>query len=308
MGLNMRKILIAGILLIGFVVSGKAQQWHFAFATGFNIGVPGTTYQHIHNYRYSPAWGYVVDDQKGYGNSLGQGIPFDLEVGRTWRSGIMAGLMFGYSHGLASEHEGMNEYTTGDETFRITTSGRYFHLSPYLGMYKRVKRWGLLARVAPMFAFVDVVGTSNQFTPPLNGQLNGDEYFWRREYSGPVSVGVKCGFEVEYNFLSGPAVFVGLMYTHLDYSPTSSEVTEYLHNKNDALADLAPIDRYSEYSNEKTLTYTINSDGTINWDDDPQKPYNGLRFDFPFDNLAVRIGVRYHLKSREEKKGAEVKK
>lgn len=304
----MRTLLLTSMILMSLASPGMAQQWHFAFATGFNIGVPGSTYQHVHNYRYSPAWGYVVDDVQGHDNSLGQGIPFDLEVGRTWRSGIMAGLMGGYALGLAAKYEGMNEYATGDETFSVSFSGHYFHLSPYLGMYRRVKRWGLLARVAPVIGFVDVEATSDQFTPPLNGQLNGDEYFWRREYSGPVSIGVKCGFEVEYNFLTGPAVFVGLMYTHLNFSPTRSEVTEYLHNKNDALAELDPIDRYSEYSNEQTHTYTINTDGTINWDDDPQKPYKGLRFSFPFDNLTVRIGVRYHLRSADENKGADAKK
>gem|GEM_PF-3999960 len=156
-----------------------------------------------------------------------------------------------------------------------------------------------------MIAFLNVDRTHEQFTPPLNGQLNGDEYYWRRENDGPVSIGVRCGLEVEYNFLVGAAVIMGLMYTHLDYSPTSSEVTEYLHNKTEALADLEPIDRYTEYSNEHTLTYTLNTDGTVNWDDDPQKPFKALRFDFPLDNLAVRLGVRYYLKGGAEKNGAD---
>jgi|GEM_PF-6964360 len=106
------KRLLTILLLPATAKQADAQQWHFAFATGFNIGLPGSTYQHIHNYRYSPTWGFVVDELRGYDNSLGQGIPFDLEVGRTWKSGIMAGLMCGYAHGLSLSYDGLNEYTT----------------------------------------------------------------------------------------------------------------------------------------------------------------------------------------------------
>ncbi len=277
-----------------------AQKFFIGVQSGVNIGLPDAQHSAYHNYRYSAAVSQVKDELESYSNSLGSGLPIDLEFGYTGKSGLSFGLAGGYLHGLKYTIEFGNTYYSSEDKYKHHFSGKYFHISPFLGIYKRWKQVGFSLKVAPLIAFANYKIVTDAELASVNG-LSGDVIYSVRKYEGPVSIGMRANFDVEYLFpkKSNKAIFFGLTYTHLSFSPTSSELVEYQVHGNDELASLTTRNRYSEYSTNQTVSYEV--DGGDNWTRDENEPYKGNRFDIPFDNLAINIGFRIYFNRKSDK-------
>lgn len=291
----MKKLLFI-IVSVSFVsLSTQAQYFSIGVQTGFGIGIPDVTYGQYSTLRYSSAWGYIVDELQGVNKSLGQGVPIDLEFGYSGSTGIAFGLTVGYQHGLNHKTEyGIQYYADKDER-SVTYQGRYFHASPYLGLYKRWNKWGFSVRLYPVFAFPSFSTTTNVQLPDNSNGTDGDRFYFLRKYKGPLTVGFKGSFDFEHLINDGKqAVFFGVSYTHLSFSPNSSELTEYEVNGHDKLSQLTTNERYSEYSNNQEVRYNFNPDGSINWNQLPDQPRKAYKFDVPFNNFAFNIGFRLY--------------
>lgn len=273
----------------------NAQYFTLGVQTGFGIGTSNETYGYYSTLRYSNAWGHVVDELGAVTKSLGHGVPVDVEIGYVGGIGLAFGISGGYQHGLATSIDHSAVYYDTEDVRKDTYQGHYYHISPYLGLYRRWKKWGFTVRAYPVFAFVSFRRQADiQLRDESNG-TDGDKLLYIREFKGPITVGFKGSFDVEHVFKSGKqALFIGLSYTHLSFSPTSSEVTTHERNNMDELASLDPVDRSTEYSNSHSITYDFNLDNTINWNQAEDKPYKAYRFNVPFDNLAINLGVRFY--------------
>lgn len=297
------KLLIGTLLLVVTTnFNCRSQYFTLGLQTGFGIGIPDATYGTYSTLRYSAAWGYVVEELNGSNSSLGQGLPVDIEFGYASGSGITFGVSGGYVYGLKqSVSYGVQYYADKDER-TATYKGHFFHASPYLGVYKRWQRWGFSLRAYPLFAFPKFSVTTDIQLPNNPNGTKGDSYQFIREYKGPLTVGFKGSFDIEHIFKSEKqAIFFGISYTHLSFSPNSSEVTTYQVNGHDDIESLSTNDRYSEYSNVQEITYDFNPDGSINWTQHENEPYKNFKFDIPFDNFAFNIGFRLYF-NRPSKK------
>jgi hypothetical protein len=292
----MKLKLFATLLPLALLVSnGYAQYYTVEAQTGFGIGIPGATYGYYSTLRYSAAWGHVVDELNGVSKSLGQGIPINIELGYTGVTGLSFGISSGYQHGLTTSTKYGTKYYDDEDVREAKHQGRYFHISPYLGMYKRWKRWGFTVRLYPLFALPSFKVTTDIQLPDESNGTKGDHFLYVREFKGPLSVGFKGSFDIEHIFKSEKqAIFFGFNYSHLSFSPKTSEITTYDMNGHDDMSSLTDNNRLAEYSNDQEITYDFNPDGSINWNQDDDKPHKGYKFDVPFDAFAFTIGVRFY--------------
>ena len=286
------------IIALSFIATpSSAQYFTIGIQGGFSAGLPDATYWNYSTLRYSNAWGYVVDDIQGLSKSLGRGVPVDIEIGYAGGIGVSFGISAGYQHGLPASISYGIKYYSSEDLRTATFQGRYYHVSPYIGMYRRWKRWGFTAKLHPVFAFASFERkTEVQREPEPNG-TDGDRYLFIRKYTGPVTVGFKGSFDIEHVFKSGKqALFFGLSYTHLSFSPKRSGVTTYELNGKDDLASLSTVNREADYSNNQAVTYNFNPDGSINWNQDENQPFKTTRFDIPFDALSFNMGIRFYFR------------
>jgi hypothetical protein len=293
------KLPLVFLFFILLVPEGQAQYYTIGVQTGFGIGIPGSTYGQYSTLRYSAAWGHVVDELNGVSESLGQGIPVDVEFGYAGISGLSFGISGGYQHGLSTSTTYGTKYYDDEDLREAIYKGQYFHISPYLGMYKRWQRWGFTVKLYPLFALPSFKVTTDVQLPNESNGFKGDHFHYIREFKGPLSIGFRGSFDIEHIFKSErQAIFFGFNYSHLSFSPKTSELTTYEMNGRDDLSSLTDNDRLAEYSNNQEITYDFNPDGSINWNQIDDKPYKAYKFDVPFDAFAITIGVRFYFKRK----------
>ncbi|MBI1287963.1 MAG: hypothetical protein GC178_10325 [Flavobacteriales bacterium] len=291
----MTRTFLTYVLILLSGTSASAQYFSIGVQSGFGIGIPDATHGNYSTLRYSAAWGYVVEKYNATNKSLGQGVPVEIEFGYAGKSGISFGLTGGYLYGLKqSVNYGIEYYADKDER-KATYQGHCFYAAAYLGMYKRLKNWGFSLRAYPLFTFPKYLRTTEIQLPDNPNGTAGDNYMFVREYKGPMTVGFKGSFDIEYLLGNGTkAVFFGFSYTHLSFSPSKSEVTTYEKNRHDDISSLTTNERYAEYSNSQEVTYDLNPDGSVNWTQHADQPYKDYKFDVPFDNFAFNLGFRFY--------------
>lgn len=279
-----------------FLISISCQAQHFSIGiqSGFATGIPDAQHHAYSTYRYSAATSNVVEELESVNSSMGMGVPVNLELGYTTKFGLSFAVAGGYSHGLGFNVIRKDIYDNGEDVYEHTFTGNYFHVSPTIGMLIRVKRIGLSLKAGPSVAFVNY---KNEINASILANQNGrtDEHYWLRSYKGPVTIGAKVNFDVEC-FLKNErfSLLFGIGYTHLSFSPTSSELEVYQVNRRDNIESLSTNERYAEYENNQTINYPVDIDGNVDWNQNKDEPYQGYRWDVPFDNLAINIGFKVY--------------
>jgi hypothetical protein len=274
MKLLILKIWISSIVLIIVITNTVSAQ---SFYTSINAG---------YGFMVSGMNGYGADmfnkktDEKGRYReaidfSLGEGIYFGLDLGYKITEHIGAEIGLSYLKGEIYNFETSDLETVFDER---SIRGEIYRINPSLVISATEAMFTPFAKFGVVFGF----GTINH---TYKAGTNEQDF----KASEGMSIGVSGALGVEFKFLDNFSCFIQANSINMSYFPEKGEVTKWIENGKDVLAEKSVSEKQVKFTN-KIYEDQIGPDPNPN--QDPNQPREGLGTSYPFESFGINLGVK----------------
>jgi hypothetical protein len=254
---------IALILLALSIVIAHAQKSSVKLQVGYGLPLAGSTLS-----SNSSQNGNIYSASNVSG-SLGSG--FTIEAGYTYSFAPLISAQVDFTYLAGKEY---SSTTTGSAYLSTESfSGNFVQMAPLVRFDVGEGKIHPYAAVGPVFGFGSMKNKSYE-------DNDGGTIDQETKFDGGVAIGTKSilGLELTKGNLG---FFVQATMVNMSYAPTKSEVTKYISNGTDMLAQLSTYQKQTEYKDSYT------SSGF-----DPNQPNQQLLHYFPMSSISLSIGAR----------------
>jgi len=296
------KIKLPFLLLLALLTSGSyAQKVYFKLNPSYSFGMKDQTLSYDYSLRYSAAANTIVEEYSNVRTSLGKGYMGSFAIGFKHSENVSSEYTFSYLSGKPSSFSETVHYYSGDEAYVTTVKANVMSLTPTLVFSATEKDWTPYLAAGLSINRITVKENTEFSSYFINGNTVIDA-----EYKGNYSIGftTKIGIINKINDLF--SVFGEFTYAHLNFSPTTKEVTSYTINKQDSLSTLKAYEIYTEYENEISIMYEDNGSG-FEEKRNMNKPREARKFNMPLSYFSFSIGVKMNIVSRNKINNAAIK-
>jgi len=287
----MKTLLLSFCLVLGSFTF--AQSIYLKAGGGFDLPVNSDSYfvwadqikpigDSIAFFRYHESIPFSLGGGKSFGGSVGVNInkylTFDLAVS--------------LSKSSSRKFEVKSDYTFPVEGFQVETNyditfdSKRLAFSPSLQVLIPVGYSTFYSRFGLIFANISMERTYNMsLYNNIPGYYPSEHLDTKEEFDKNNALGFVAGIGFEYYLADKVYLFGDISYNYLKYNPEASRYTLYNYMGNDELETMN--------TNEKEFVW-VNSYNDLE-NDDPDLPKKELTSSFPFDHIAVQIGIKYTL-------------
>lgn len=296
----MYKFLVCFLFVTASFTSGLAQRFQLGIETGYAFPLTDQTHNHTHEWRYSRAISSVVDQRNGVSASYGKGIPIDLNFGWVTKHGISYGVRGGYFHGLSSHYISKNIYYEHEDVWNYDHTATYFYAGPFLGLEKRISKFGIAVTLSPILASVKESRVITGMYRPDPNHERTEESLRKIEWSGNVQMGFNASLSLDYLVVKDLlAVSVSLAYTHLSVDQSKAETTTWEIDGENRMDDLSEAQRLTLYYDDVSIYYSQDPvTGLVTIEQDENEPTKSIKQGVPMDNLSLKFGLKFYINKK----------
>ena len=284
-------MMLLSLIVLTFSVANAQKIYLKAFGS-YHIGVKSDNYYLWANEAYPRGDSlYVFYNYAAIPYSLGKGVSFGGSIGITLNKYFEFDLAVMYAKSskqnfqmktkwdLGSGYYVKNTYDYSLEATRITISPTFQFRLP-VGFHYFYSKFGVL--------FANIKMTENNNYTGINNlpQYYPSDIVERTlEFDKNLSMGFVAGIGFEYYLGENFYAFTDVSYNFLKNVPESSKYTKYNYMGDDQLNTMTISEKEFEYVGSYSETDNIN----------PSKPSKRTFTSYPFDNIAVRLGLKFGL-------------
>lgn len=254
------KRLFIHILTIGFLFASfslSAQSFYFSLHGGYNMGLSKSTYHYL-----NPGGFYSLENLQTY--DYGDGIDFGMSAGYMFSENF--GLNLGLSYQKSQQFKFVLEET-------IHHHSEMFIINPGLVLSTGSSSFNPYARVGFVLGFGKITSIIDQ-----------DMLYRNEELYGGFGLGFNTALGMEYGINEKIKLFAECNLLSLSWAPERAKLVEYQVDGIDALDDLSTSRKEVDFENEYSQPYIL--DGL------EDMPMKALKYNYSFDNIGVRIGIK----------------
>lgn len=219
---------------------------------------------------------------------LGSGIPLNVRAGYMITNFVGADIGFNY---LIGNSKNLNYTSAGNDALTVTGQTRQARLNPAIifttGSDLVLSAYSRLGLVLP-------VGGVTTIDSSVPGAFRQDGFAVRHteEIKGRMSVGFSGAMGAQYHLYERMHIFAEVEAIHLGVRRRSGLTTRYSVAEQDALTNLPPYSRQTNYV--QLLTPTSNNP-ELNPNVDQNEPMDVLTSTTFFNSIGLNIGIKYRI-------------
>ncbi len=224
--------------------------------------------------------------------SLGGGKSFAGSVGVDINKYLTLDFAVSFSKSSSCEFEIKSDYTFPMEGYKVESNysivydAKSTSFTPSLHLKIPVGFSNFYSRLGLIFTNIQMERTyKRDLYNNIPGYYPSEHLYTNEVFDKNSSLGFTVGIGFEYYLANKFYLFGDVAYNYIKYVPESSRYTLYDYMGDDELETMS--------TNEKEFVYVSSYNDLDN--NDPDKPKQELKHSFPFDHIAIRIGVKYIL-------------
>jgi hypothetical protein len=225
---------------------------------------------------------------KNADSEMGGGIPVTVRAGYMINNYVGADIGFNYLIGNKTSH---TRISANDQVVNITGETRQARLNPAIVFSTNrdldLSAYSRLGLVLPLGGV-----TTMRYDVPASSTHNRANTIQTEEIRGRFGVGYSGTLGAQYRIYERMYLFAEVEAIHLAVRRTSSQVTFFSLNGNDALNQLNRYERETNYVNE--LTSTSNNPRT-NSNVNDNLPSDQLTSTTFFNSVGMNFGIKYRI-------------
>ncbi|MCH8903723.1 MAG: hypothetical protein IIA45_07400 [Bacteroidetes bacterium] len=288
----MKKVILLISFLIAFSqINSYAQGIYLKITPGYST--PTNMRSGFENYsiRYSYAISYVIEEHENINGGFGKGININGTIGYSKNKNLSFELESAFMRGLKFETTSRYIYYGSEDKFTSSYEAQLISFTPTMVLSTGQDKINAYMSNGLILGF-----------PSVKRELVYNGYDGREEqlnikYSTNLAKGLATKIRLESQLKNERIFFFAeISFTYLMYSPEKSEVTEYLIYGYDSTSVLNTSEKYTEYSDNFSVNYTIDEDtNQLIESYDRSKPYRAARIDMPFGNIRFNLGFKFKI-------------
>jgi hypothetical protein len=260
----MKKQLLLIVLALSISVGTWAQKSSVKLQVGYGVPLAGSSLSRNSSQSGSNYSSSIVS------GSLGSG--FTLEAGYTYSFAPLISAQVDFTYLAGKEYNSTQTASVFLQT--DSYSGNFFQMAPLIRFDVGEGQIHPYAAVGPAFGFGSM--KLKHYEDNDGGTLDEEE-----KYSGSVAIGTKSVLGLELS-KGNVGFYVQATMVNMSYAPSKSEITKYISNGTDMLAQMQTYQKVTEYKD------SISSNGQF----DPTQPSQQLFNYFPLSSISLSIGAR----------------
>jgi hypothetical protein len=291
----MKKIipLIIGSMLL--VTTVNAQKVYFKFNPSYNFS---TKSRDVYDYsiRYHVGLNKLTETETNIKSSYGKGYMGNFTIGFINNKHLSTELNFSYLHGKTITATSVAHYWDGDESYANNFSANVISFTPSLVFSHGKDEWKPYLSAGISLNFINFYNNVVYDYYAQNGSTN-----YKIEFNGSPSFGFTTKLGVLSKISYRLSLFGEIGFSYLNFSPNSSEITEYTINNQDSISTLSEYELKTEYEDEVNTEYEYIDDVFVE-DINESKPRQRRKFDVPLSYFSISIGIKMNIgkKAKEE--------
>lgn len=224
--------------------------------------------------------------------SLGGGRTFGASVGYNINKNLTFDLAVSFSKSSTREFETKSDYTFPVAGYNIKLyqnygfNAKYYSITPSVRLSLPIGFSNVYAAFGVHFSNIEMeLNYDMALYNNIPGYYPNEHMKTTEVFDSETALGFKSGAGFELYLADNVYLNFEISYNYLKYVPLSSHYSKYEYMETDQLEELT--------INEKEFEYVDSYDDLEN--DDPDLPQKSLKHNYPFDHVAIQIGLKYSI-------------
>jgi hypothetical protein len=291
----MKRIIAIVVGVILFVTTVNAQKVYFKINPSYNFSTKSRD-AYDYSIRYHVGLNKLTETRSNIKSSYGKGYMGNFTIGFINNKHVSTELNFSYLHGKTITSTSVAHYWSGDESYTDNLYANVISLTPSLVYSHGENEWKPYLSVG---VSLNIVNYYNNVVYDYYAQTGSTNY--KVEYKGSPSFGFTTKLGVLSKIGYRLSLFGEIGFSYLNFSPNTSEITEYSINNQDSISTLTEYELKAEYEDEVNTEYELIDDVFVE-NINESKPRERLKFDIPLSYFSVSVGIKWNIgkKVKEE--------